>query len=461
MLLLMTNASPPARDLGFLLRKHPDRLQRFDVPAGHAYVFYPEATDERCTAALMLDIDPIQLVRGKENSHDGGLIDAYVNDRPYAFSSFVSVAIARVFAQALGGRSDRADLVARELDLTAVLTPVRAPLELPQRLFGPLGYAVEVEPVRVSDAARSGSYVTITLHAKTTLTRLLNHIYVLAGVMDGRKHYWVGDAEVEKLFRFGADWLPSHPEREFITRRYLKRAPGLARAAVARLNEIDGTSAEDPREGAADAGETALERPMRLQERRVAAVMAELRKLAPSSVLDLGCGDGDLLMELGREPAFERITAIDVSYREIERAKERMERVPMTLAKRERLALFQSSLTYVDERLRGFDAAAVIEVIEHIDAERLPVFERILFGETRPRSIVLTTPNRDYNALFPSLAAGRMRHDDHRFEWTRDEFTAWASSVAQTYGYGVRFGSVGDVDETFGSPTQMAVFSCS
>ncbi len=292
MLLTLTNTTAPARDLGHLLRKHPDRLQTFALGFGAAHVFYPAASDERCTAALLLDIDPVGLVRGRPTStDDGGLVDAYVNDRPYVASSFLSVAVSRVLGAALGGRSEPPELAARELALEVCITPVRVSLRrtqddregLVQRLFAPLGYGVRVEAVGVPDAAHAGRHASITLTATTTLQRLLGHLYVLIPVLDDEKHYWVGEAEVDKLFRHGGDWLAAHPERELITRRYLRRAPNLARSALARLAALDDTAASES-ESAGDGGEsreqTVVEKPLRLQDRRIAAVIEALHARA-------------------------------------------------------------------------------------------------------------------------------------------------------------------------------------
>ena len=225
MLLTLTTTTAPARELGHLLRKHPDRVHTSSLAFGSAHVVYPEADDTRCTAALLLDVDPVGLVRGKpQSTGDGGLVDVYVNDRPYVASSFLSVAVARVFGSALGGRSDREHLVGRERALEARVTPVRVrEPELVERLFAPLGYDVRVEPVAVPDAARAGRYVTIALTGTTTVQRLLAHLYVLIPVLDAQKHYWVGEAEVEKLLRHGDAWLVAHPDRELIARRYLRR----------------------------------------------------------------------------------------------------------------------------------------------------------------------------------------------------------------------------------------------
>jgi len=301
MLLTLTSSTRPARDLGLLLRKHPDRAQSFELPVGRGHVFYPEAADDRCTAALLLDVDPIGLVRGRPSSTEDGLVDAYVNDRPYAVSSFMSVAIARIFGAALGGRSDSPELAQRVMQLEAVIVPVaNVEDELAARLFAPLGYAVEANPVDVPPRARVGAYHRISISAHTTVQQILAHLYVLIPVMDAQKHYWVADAEVDKLFRYGAAWLPSHPDRDLITMRYLKRAPRLARAAIARLNALDGSDGIAADGTAGEGSEAALERPLRLQDRRVETVAAFLRDSAAKSVVDIGCGDGDLLAALSR-----------------------------------------------------------------------------------------------------------------------------------------------------------------
>jgi len=461
MLLTLTSTTRPARDLGLLLRKHPDRVQSFELSVGSGRVFYPEAVDDRCTAALLLDVDPVGLVRGRPSSSEDGLVDAYVNDRPYAVSSFVSVAIARIFGAALGGRSEPPELAVRDMQLEAVMIPVaKAEDDLPARLFEPLGYVVKASDVDVPATARAGAYQRISVSAKITVRELLAHLYVLIPVMDAQKHYWVGDAEVDKLFRHGANWLPSHPERELITKRYLKRAPGLARAALARLAALDEGGGGAAATTRADVDESALERPLRLQDRRIETVAAVLREGAVKSVVDLGCGEGDLIAALARDLGIDRLVGVDVSVRELTRARERLSHVTMSSSRRDRIELFQSSLLYTDRRLQGFDAAAVLEVIEHIEPERLATLERIVFGVIRPRLVVLTTPNSEYNALFPTLAPGRLRHPDHRFEWTRAQFTDRVSGVAVRFGYAVSFAAVGEPDPTFGPPTQMAVFRC-
>jgi 3' terminal RNA ribose 2'-O-methyltransferase Hen1 len=124
-----------------------------------------------------------------------------------------------------------------------------------------------------------------------------------------------------------------------------------------------------------------------------------------------------------------------------------------------RIKLIHGSLIYRDKRLYGYDAAAVVEVIEHFDLARLSAFERILFAFTRPKTVIITTPNIEYNVKFENLPAGKLRHSDHRFEWTRSEFQAWANGIAEKFRYSVRFLAIGEEDAVVGAPTQMGIFS--
>ena len=466
MLLTLTTTHHPATDLGFLLHKHPERVQLFDLPFGCAHVFYLEVSAYRCTAALLLEVDPIGLVRGRRGRGGGeaaGLLTQYVNDRPYAASSFLSVAISRVFGSALKSQcKDRPDLVAVELPLAASLSalPCRGGVGLLRRLFEPLGYELSVEEPTQRDGAPEwtrGPHRNVTLGAQKRLADLLSHLYVLIPVLDDDKHYWVGDEEVEKLLRHGEGWLATHPEKELIARRYLKHRSHLAREALARLSDEDDP---DP-DGAAErkeGEEEQLESPIRLNDVRMKTVVEVLRESGARRVLDLGCGEGRLLRELLRQKQFEAIVGLDASVRALEIASARLKLDRLPPRQRERIQLLHGALTYRDDRLAGYDAAAAVEVVEHLDPGRLGAFERVVFEFARPETIVLTTPNREYNAKFPNLPAGAFRHRDHRFEWTREEFAAWAGRVAATHGYRVEYAPVGEVDDALGAPSQMGIF---
>lgn len=465
MLLTITTTHQPAADLGFLLHKNPNRIQEFSLNFGSALVFYPEATAERCTVALLLDIDPIGLVRGK--GRENRTLEQYVNDRPFVASSFFSVALGRVFNSALAGKSEsHRDLAAKEIPLEAVISvlPSRGGEELIRKLFEPLGYQIEATRLALDEKFSdwgASRYFKVVLAAEKRLQDLLTHLYVLIPVLDDEKHYWVGDEEVEKLLRRGGAWLAAHPERETIARRYLKHRSSLAREVLARLlpEEAAADEMEFGKKIKAESAEEVLEKPLSLNERRYREVISVLREARAKRVVDVGCGEGKLLRHLLEINVFEEIVGLDVSHRALEIASERLKMERMPDNQRERIKLLHGSLTYRDRRLEGFDAATVVEVIEHLDAARLVAFERVLFEFARPAVVVVTTPNAEYNVKFETLPAGEFRHADHRFEWTRAQFQQWADRIAAEFGYAVNFKPVGDEDAALGAPTQMAVFT--
>lgn len=462
MLLTITTTYTPATDLGFLLHKHPDRAQTFRLNYGLAYVFYPEASQERCAAALVLEVDAMKLA-GRRDTTASFALEPYVNDRPYVASSFLSVAIAQVYGSALNGTCrDRPELAQTAIPLTAQIAvlPCRGGEGILHRLFEPLGYTVAAQrhPLDPHFPEWGDSpYYTVTLDHTIRLSELLAHLYVLLPVLDDDKHYWVGDDEVEKLLRFGEKWLAAHPERQFIADRFLKHKRHLTRAALAQLAEEDNPD-PDVAQAEADEVETATEKAIGLHQQRLQAVLAQLKTSGAERVLDLGCGEGRLLRLLLAEKQFREIVGMDVSIRSLEMAAERLHLNTLPERQRGRIRLLHGSLMYRDKELEGFDAAALVEVIEHLDPPRLAALEKVLFGALRPRTIVITTPNSEYNVMWPSLPAGKFRHRDHRFEWTRAEFRAWAEQVAGEHGYRVTFAPLGPEDEAVGAPSQMGVF---
>jgi len=458
--------------LGYLLHKNPARAQETELAFGRAHLFYPEAGEDRCTFALLLDLDPVALVRGNTRQ-DGGFLDQYVNDRPYAASSFLSVAMATSLRTALNGRCDqRPELAQQPIPLEAMVTPlpVRGGTDLVARLFGPLGYDIETASIPLDETWPEwgpSPYVTLRLKAKCRLADLLNHLYVLIPVLDLKKHYFIDGDEIEKLLARGGTWLASHPDRELIARRYLRRKRSLAAEAIARLADADDLEDEETGLDAADdeaaevpkdAAEESLEKPLRLHEQRLRAVMDVLKASGARRVADLGCGSGKLLKRLMAEKQFEEILGVDIGIRSLEIAARRLRLDTLSEKRRSRIKLIQGALTYRDTRIEGFDAAALVEVIEHIEPDRLPSAERAIFEFAKPGLVVLTTPNREFNAKFEGMAPGSLRHADHRFEWTRSEFSAWTNSVAERFGYAVRFQPVGETDPELGPPSQMAIF---
>ncbi|MFH9083755.1 3' terminal RNA ribose 2'-O-methyltransferase Hen1 [Streptomyces sp. NPDC017673] len=470
-------AANPATDLGYLLHKHPDKAQAFSTSYGTAHVFYPEADAERCTAALLLETDTLALVRrgkGKgKGKGRGGAPDAalaqYVNDRPYAASSLLAVALSTVFSSALRGVCNaRPERAAAPLPLRVEVPalPARGGAALVRRLFEPLGWSVTADPVPLDTAFPEwgdSRYVRLVLESdRLTLAEALRHLYVLLPVLDDAKHYWVSADEVDKLLRAGEGWLAGHPEQQLITSRYLSRRWSLTRQArerleLVRLAEADDSEVEDIDNAVAQETE-AEEKPTPLAEQRRAAILTALHASGAARVLDLGCGQGQLVRALLKDTRFTEIVGVDVSVRALTIAARRIGLDRMGERQAARVKLVQGSLAYTDNRLKGYDAAVLSEVIEHLDLPRLPALEHSVFGHARPRTVVVTTPNVEYNVRWESLPAGHARHGDHRFEWTREEFRAWAATVAGRHGYDVEFVPVGPDDPEVGPPTQMAVF---
>jgi 3' terminal RNA ribose 2'-O-methyltransferase Hen1 len=461
MLLTITTTHKPATDLSHLLHKHPARLQSVELSQGNAHIFYPHADDEKCTVALLLEIDPIGLVRKSgEGGPDSFTLGHYVNDRPYVASSFMSVAIAKSFSTAMNGKCEkRPDLVDVVMPLEIIVSVVPASKGgelLIRRLFEPLGYTISLEQYSL-DAKfpewGQSKYFTLKLSSNLKVKELLSHLYVLIPVLDNEKHYWVSQHEVEKLLQKGEGWLKGHPEKEQIIKRYLKNIGGLAKNALARLTDDEPVSEADESEDKVDVVKE------KLHDKRLRNVCDELVASGAKSVADLGCGEGKLLKMLLQEKQFDRILGIDVSHRTLEKAVDRLNCNEMAPKQKERISIVQGALTYRDKRLEGFDAAAIVEVIEHLDLNRLKAFERVVFEFAKPKTVALTTPNREYNELFETMAADSMRHTDHRFEWTRTEFETWAQGVAERNEYDVTFKPIGDVHERVGAPTQMAIFT--
>jgi 3' terminal RNA ribose 2'-O-methyltransferase Hen1 len=464
MLLTISTTHRPATDLGYLVHKNPFRCQAKKLPFGIVNIFYPEAGEEKCTLAILLDVDTVGLVRGKRNYHRSMPIEPYVNDRPYVCSSFMSITLSRVFGQTLNGRcKERPELVETPMPLTVKISvlPCRGGEGLLKRLFEPLGYRVDAQAYTLDENFPEwgeSPYYTVELSKKTSVRELFNHLYVLIPVLDNRKHYYIDKNEIGKLLKRGEGWLSEHPERDNIAKRYLKYLRSYAQEAILRLMEINPAEGNDI--GVAEVqSEEKIEKSLNLNEERLGAVLSALRASQAETIVDLGCGSGKLLGLLLKEKQFKKIVGFDVSIRSLEIAHERLHIKDLPPMQRERMELLHGSLMYRDKRLEGFDAAAIIEVIEHLDQPRLKAFERVVFEFARPGVIIMTTPNREYNTLWEAIGPEKLRHQDHRFEWTRDEFEAWAAGIAKTYHYTTKFLPVGAVDDQLGAPTQMCIFS--
>ena len=323
---------------------------------------------------------------------------------------------------------------------------------LATRLFEPLGWEVDETAIPLDTTFPEwgdSHYTNLKLRGTIRLADALHQIYVLLPVLDDSKHYWVSDDEVGKLLRAGDGWLLEHPDRDLITRRYLAHQRSMVADATARLVELDDNLVDN---------EPAHKPASPLYALRAEAVLAALKDVNAHRVVDLGCGEGALLKRLIVDTTFTAIIGTEVSSRSLQAAEDQLHFRDLSDTQRARGRLLQSSVTYLDDRIRGLDAAVLLEVIEHVDPDRLASVELSVFGHARPNAVIVTTPNSEYNVLYPSLASGRFRHPDHRFEWTRTEFAEWAHGVCDRNGYNVEFRAVGEVDPVHGSPTQLALF---
>ena len=455
-----------APDLGYLLHKNPASVFEAEMWFGKVRVFYPVVEARRCQVALLLEVDPIGLVR---NSRRANTLDQYVNDRPYVASSFLSVALIEAFSSAMNGKSrERPERVGEKMPIKISLVAVAcdAGEELIARLFAPLGYAVAAQRLPLDErfpAWGESRVYALQLEGEQTIQDALTHLYVLIPVLDNAKHYFVGADEVDKLLRKSEAWLPNHPDKELITRRYLNYRQALTRDALTRLQPVrdeDGDTQEEA-DARQTAQEEAAEKPLFLNDARLTAALEAVRDMEPkpSRLIDLGCGEGRLLKKLLAERYLTEIVGVDVAAHTLEYAARRLRLDDASEQEKARLKLIQGSLVYRDARFENFDAALLIEVIEHLDAPRLATMRQVVFRHAaRPRRVILTTPNAEYNRMWPSLPADNFRHRDHRFEWTRAEFQAWANAVAEQENYVVRFAPIGPEDADAGSPTQMAIF---
>lgn len=458
MLLTLSTTHQPATDLGFLLMKHPDHILQKDLSFGKSLIFYPEASVERTTVALMVEVDPVALSR-HNRPNDGAPLEPYVNDRPYASGSFLAVALCDAFSTAMSGNSkDRPELVKTPLPITVNLPciAIRGAADLPNRWFEPLGYTVQAEQVPLDllyPEWGQRPYLKLELSVTACISEVLKHLYVFLPALDDKKHYYMGDEEIEKLLRYGDDWLETHPEREVIVARYLKFRQLIDQVA----DQLSLWEEEDIQPTSTETSEQTEQRNVHNERLdRVAEILAES---GATRVLDLGCGEGKLLHRLMKNAQFRQLVGLDVNSRTLELATKRLkleERPEFA----ERLKLLQSSLSYPDSRLKDYDAAALVEVIEHLEPHHVEALANNLFGFARPKTIVITTPNREYNVLFEKEGQESrvMRHSDHRFEWTRAEFQDWSNAAAEKYGYDVRFEDIGEVHEEYGALTQMAIF---
>ena len=464
MLITFTCRCPHAPEVGYLLAKNPGSIFEREFSAGTVWVFYPHVAEDQITVALLTEIDPVGLVRGGAASFT---LDQYVNDRPYVATSLTSVALHTAFSSALAGRSPRPERVDERMSWEITLPAVACDggEALIARMFAPMGYQVSARrsPLDSHFSSWGDSDVfCVHLEGSQTVRDVLGHLYVLLPVLDNSKHYYVEQSEIEKLLNHGGSWLAMHPDRELIARRYLRYKRPLVTSLLERLTALDSPPVQEEADESSTTTENVEPAPPselapRLHEQRLEATLAAVREVAASSLLDLGCGEGKLLEMALKERNLTRILGMDVSSQALARARTHLHWETMPPATRKRIDIILGSLLYRDSRLSGFDAAAMVEVIEHLDTPRLEAMEQAVFAHARPRRVIVTTPNHEYNVHWEQLG-DKLRHRDHRFEWTRAQCASWAERVAAAHGYRYTQQSIGPEETGVGSPTQMVVF---
>jgi 3' terminal RNA ribose 2'-O-methyltransferase Hen1 len=470
MLITLTCYCQNAPEVGYLLAKNPQSIFQREFSRGTVWVFYPDVAEDHLTVALLCEIDPVALVRGPAALQTS---DHYVNDRPFVSTSLTSVALRTAFSTALSGRNrERPERLDEHMRWVVTLPAVACDggEDLITRLFTPLGYTPAIDQLPLDahfPAWGPSDLFRIRLEGFQTVRDILGHLYVLLPVLDNSKHYYVEQSEIEKLLDHGRTWLPLHPERGLIAGRYLRYKRPLITSLFTRLAALD-TASGAPLEGeneieaepaeSAEPREQLEPREPGLHEQRLQAALEAIREAKATSLLDLGCGEGKLLQLALRERQLTRIVGMDVSSQALARARRRLHWETMSPAMRKRIEIFQGSLLYRDSRLAGFEAASLIEVIEHLDEARLGAMEKVVFAHARPRHVLVTTPNREYNVRWEQLDGGQMRHADHRFEWTRAECRTWAERVASTYAYHFMHREIGPEDPECGAPSQMVIF---
>jgi 3' terminal RNA ribose 2'-O-methyltransferase Hen1 len=433
---------PGADMVSYLIAKNPNNPYERNEKGFKVRLVYPIFTKEEVQFVIYVKPDPIDLVRNSSDLFD---ITHYINDREFAVSSLFITTIRKALGTALNGKPDEAYLqwVDHPFEITLEFGPVATDLSDQEiaLLFEPIGYRVEIErgdsTIRKKSSARF-----VTISGNQTVQNALKHVSILIPVIDNYKHYFLDEREVEKLDRYGEGWLEDHPLKQMIVKRALRFNALISQSKFYEKKQQNRSQDESPR--------------VRLNDLRYEAILNFIRSLPhKESIVDLGAGEGRLSVQLGFLEGVKEILSIEPSNKSRIRAIERFEQVNVKKGYIEAKSL-PGSLYYFDSRLQNKDVIVLCEVIEHIDEGRLPkIFDTIL-NDYRPKTLIVTTPNQEYNVLYEMNE--EMRHDDHRFEWTRAEFARNIEEWNENTSYKVSIQGIGEEHPTFGHPTQMAIF---
>ncbi|MCK1992095.1 3' terminal RNA ribose 2'-O-methyltransferase Hen1 [Peribacillus muralis] len=429
--------------ISYLLSKNPNNLYERKHKGHVVRLFYSTFTETEMEATIFVTPDPIELVKNTANSYD---ITHYINDREFAVSSIFCSLIRSALGTALNGqpKEEHAEWVNHPFSFQFDFGPVVSTLSDNQlrELFEPIGYEVSITRPDIQysfDMKDRSSTRTVSLKGLKTLQEGLRHLFVLIPVIDNYKHYYIDEKEIDKLERYGEGWLDDHPMRDFIYRQSL------------RFKEVYSIVENKKPEMKKDDKESKV----RLNDLRYEKIFDTVSQMHPSSVVDFGSGEGKLSVRLGFIEGVKEILAVEPSQSATLKALGRFDKVK----DKEKFVIpkpLWGSLFYYDEELKNKDVIILCEVIEHIDEHRLPKVMDTILQDYQPRALILTTPNREYNEVYDMEDA--LRHNDHRFEWTRAEFQQWCTARNHDDSYDLRFEGIGEEHVTQGCPTQMCVF---
>lgn len=436
--------------LSRLLAKNPNNIYDRDEKGNRVRLVFASSNENEAEAHIFVTPDPIELVRNSPSHYD---ITQYINDREFVVSSLFCSYIRSALGTALNGKPKEEFLswVDHKFDMKLGFGPVATDYsnQMIKNLFEPLGYSVEIEELVSNyefEMNRTKPARYIHLNGYMTVQYALRHLFVIIPVLDNFKHYFIDEREIEKLNNYGEGWLENHPLKDHIVERSLRFKDVIKKVNVPTVvvkEKKEGVQFETPK--------------VRLNELRYDAITDKVKHLkSKERIVDLGSGEGKLSVRLATLHGIKEILAVEPSETAQLRALQRFEKID-----KDRSFVIPTpvlgSLFYYDERLRGKDVMVLCEVIEHIDEFRLPSIMKNIFREYQPSTLVITTPNRDYNTVYDMNEA--IRHKDHRFEWSRKEFNQWCENWSEEYPYSLQIEGIGDEHKEHGFPTQMCTFT--